>query len=92
MLFGGVVVSTGEDYTYEGTLSSGIAYLQDGTFFEKIEHQSHIFIGRDFTGSCDYNGESCTTLEMTLTNSACEGCGSSSDISLITPLVFLFAA
>ncbi|EIM81296.1 uncharacterized protein STEHIDRAFT_86648 [Stereum hirsutum FP-91666 SS1] len=72
LLFGGTVVSTGEDYTYEGALSSGIAYLQ--------------------TGPCGYNGEYCTLVEMTLGNSACEGCGSSSDISLIDPHAFNVAA
>lgn len=37
------------------------------------------------TGSCNTNGENCTLLEMTLINSACVGCGSSVDISLIPP-------
>ncbi|KIM52161.1 hypothetical protein SCLCIDRAFT_1223971 [Scleroderma citrinum Foug A] len=37
------------------------------------------------TGYCNTNGENCTLMEMTLINSACVGCGSSADLSLIPP-------
>lgn len=37
------------------------------------------------TGACDLNGEGCTTVEMTLGDPKCAGCGSSTDISLIPP-------
>ncbi|KAG1730412.1 uncharacterized protein EDB91DRAFT_786443 [Suillus paluster] len=40
------------------------------------------------TGQCNVNGEECTLLEMNLINPTCAGCGSSSDISLISPHVF----
>ncbi|KAA1475163.1 glycopeptide, partial [Dentipellis sp. KUC8613] len=44
------------------------------------------------TGECLYNGEHCTLLETTLGNSHCEGCGSSTDISLIPPYVLTCAS
>ncbi|KAI0695519.1 hypothetical protein BC835DRAFT_1346216 [Cytidiella melzeri] len=37
------------------------------------------------TGPCLYNGENCALVEMTLNNPTCPGCGSSADISLISP-------
>ncbi|KIP11607.1 hypothetical protein PHLGIDRAFT_99429 [Phlebiopsis gigantea 11061_1 CR5-6] len=40
------------------------------------------------TGGCGFNGEDCTLMEMTLGNPTCPGCGSSTDISLITPHAF----
>ncbi|OJA11629.1 hypothetical protein AZE42_05471 [Rhizopogon vesiculosus] len=40
------------------------------------------------TGQCNTNGEGCTLLEMNLINPACAGCGSSVDISLISPHVY----
>ncbi|KAJ7462289.1 hypothetical protein B0H11DRAFT_2054923 [Mycena galericulata] len=40
------------------------------------------------TGSCGFNGEQCTLLEMTMTNPTVVGGGSSADISLITPHTF----
>lgn len=43
-------------------------------------------------GGCNFNGENCTLLETTLINPSCAGCGSSSDISLIKPSVFLKAS
>ncbi|TFY76992.1 hypothetical protein EWM64_g7020 [Hericium alpestre] len=36
-------------------------------------------------GRCNFNGENCTLMEMTLENAHCPGCGSSTDISLISP-------
>ncbi|KAH7908236.1 hypothetical protein BJ138DRAFT_1116014 [Hygrophoropsis aurantiaca] len=40
------------------------------------------------TGPCLANGENCLLLETTLVNSVCEGCGSSTDMSLIPPHAF----
>ncbi|KAF9024804.1 hypothetical protein BDZ89DRAFT_1017249 [Hymenopellis radicata] len=40
------------------------------------------------TGSCLFNGEGCTVVEVTLTNPTTAGSGSSVDISLIPPLAF----
>ncbi|KAJ7132767.1 hypothetical protein C8R43DRAFT_1023241 [Mycena crocata] len=40
------------------------------------------------TGSCGFNGEQCTLLEMTMTNPLQVGGGSSADISLIEPHTF----
>ncbi|KAJ7497279.1 hypothetical protein FB451DRAFT_223490 [Mycena latifolia] len=40
------------------------------------------------TGSCGFNGEQCTLLELTMTNPVAVGSGSSADISLITPVEF----
>ncbi|KAJ7725839.1 hypothetical protein DFH07DRAFT_853538 [Mycena maculata] len=40
------------------------------------------------TGSCLFNGEGCTLLEMTMTNPVSVGGGSSADISLIAPHTF----
>ncbi|KAI6133814.1 hypothetical protein EV401DRAFT_1576069 [Pisolithus croceorrhizus] len=40
------------------------------------------------TGYCNTNGENCTLMEMTLINPTCAGCGSSADISLISPHVY----
>ncbi|KAF8993185.1 glycopeptide [Cyathus striatus] len=37
---------------------------------------------------CDYDGGGCSLVEMTLKNPTCDGCGSSVDISLITPHSF----
>lgn len=82
-------MSTGEDYTSNGPLSSGIAYLQTGM---SLLVPKKFFHARSCSmlppGPCDTNGESCTLVEMTLGNSDCEGCGSSADISLISPSVF----
>jgi len=43
------------------------------------------------TGSCGFNGENCTLLELTMTNPVAVGGGSSADISLITPHTFSVA-
>ncbi|KAJ7703217.1 hypothetical protein B0H17DRAFT_1042305 [Mycena rosella] len=40
------------------------------------------------TGSCGFNGEQCTLLEMTMVNPVAVGGGSSADISLIDPHAF----
>ncbi|KAJ7680304.1 hypothetical protein DFH06DRAFT_972940 [Mycena polygramma] len=40
------------------------------------------------TGSCGFNGEKCTLLELTMTNPVAVGGGSSADISLIDPHTF----
>ncbi|KXN92803.1 hypothetical protein AN958_05115 [Leucoagaricus sp. SymC.cos] len=40
------------------------------------------------TGSCGFNGEGCTLVEVTLRNPTSPGSGSSADISLIPPLAF----
>ncbi|TFK63787.1 hypothetical protein BDN72DRAFT_861842, partial [Pluteus cervinus] len=40
------------------------------------------------TGNCGLNGEGCTTVELTLKNPNCPGCGSSVDISMIPPLAW----
>ncbi|KII92373.1 hypothetical protein PLICRDRAFT_37146 [Plicaturopsis crispa FD-325 SS-3] len=40
------------------------------------------------TGSCGFNGEKCTLMEMNLANPQVAGGGSSTDISLITPHAF----
>ncbi|KAJ7096340.1 hypothetical protein C8R44DRAFT_375208 [Mycena epipterygia] len=40
------------------------------------------------TGSCGFNGEKCTLLELTLVDSVAVGAGSSADISLIDPHTF----
>ncbi|TFK70738.1 glycopeptide [Pluteus cervinus] len=40
------------------------------------------------TGGCRLNGEGCTTVELTLKNPNCPGCGSSADISMIPPLAW----
>ncbi|KAJ7045499.1 hypothetical protein C8F04DRAFT_1248912 [Mycena alexandri] len=44
------------------------------------------------TGSCGFNGENCTLLELTMTNPVAVGGGSSADISLIDPHTFSVAA
>ncbi|KAJ7188289.1 hypothetical protein C8R46DRAFT_1341093 [Mycena filopes] len=43
------------------------------------------------TGSCGFNGEKCTLLELTMTNPVTVGGGSSADISLIDPHAFSVA-
>ncbi|KAI0793215.1 hypothetical protein C8Q75DRAFT_791641 [Abortiporus biennis] len=35
--------------------------------------------------NCGFNGENCAIVEFTLNNPTCAGCGSSTDISLISP-------
>jgi len=56
------------------------SYTVNGVFSSAIAYLQ--------TGKCLFNGEGCTTVEMTLGNPTCPGCGSSTDISLIPPLKF----
>ncbi|TCD67441.1 hypothetical protein EIP91_012358 [Steccherinum ochraceum] len=58
-------------------LSQGDAYTSNGPLSSAIAYLQ--------TGNCGFNGENCAIVEMTLGNPACAGCGSSVDISLITP-------
>ncbi|KZT29194.1 hypothetical protein NEOLEDRAFT_1145466 [Neolentinus lepideus HHB14362 ss-1] len=58
-------------------LSTGQPYTSNGAFSSGIAYLQ--------TGECGFNGENCALLEMTLNNPTCAGCGSSTDISLITP-------
>ncbi|KAH8083770.1 hypothetical protein BXZ70DRAFT_1012083 [Cristinia sonorae] len=59
------------------TLSKGEDFTSNGPFSSAIAYLQ--------TGECDFNGEKCATVEMTLGNPTCPGCGSSVDISLIAP-------
>lgn len=61
-------------------ISTGQPYTSNGPFSAGIAYLQ--------TGSCLFNGEGCSLLEMTLGNPTCAGCGSSSDISLIPPHAF----
>ncbi|TFK53587.1 hypothetical protein OE88DRAFT_1655778 [Heliocybe sulcata] len=58
-------------------VSTGQPYTSNGAFSSGIAYLQ--------TGECGFNGEKCALLEMTLGNPTCAGCGSSTDISLITP-------
>lgn len=64
-------------------LSSGGAYTSKGPLVAAIAYLQ--------TGPCLLNGEKCTTLETTLKNPTCPGCGSSTDVSLIPPHKFSVA-
>ncbi|KAJ3557126.1 hypothetical protein NM688_g1633 [Phlebia brevispora] len=57
-------------------VSNGPAYTQSGVINGIAYLQ---------TGPCLFNGENCPLLEMNLVNPTCAGCGSSTDISLISP-------
>ncbi|KAI6028957.1 hypothetical protein EDC04DRAFT_2898909 [Pisolithus marmoratus] len=57
---------------------SGDQYTSNGPF-------SGIAYLQTGEGYCNTNGENCTLMEMTLINPTCAGCGSSADISLISP-------
>ncbi|KAF9035568.1 Glp-like protein [Panaeolus papilionaceus] len=62
-------------------LSTGADYTVNGPLFAAIAYLQ--------TGSCGFNGEGCTLVELTLTNPVNgPGSGSSADISLIPPLAF----
>lgn len=41
-----------------------------------------------YLGPCGFNGDGCLTLETTLKNPTCPGCGSSTDLTLIPPHKF----
>ncbi|KZT72182.1 hypothetical protein DAEQUDRAFT_664906, partial [Daedalea quercina L-15889] len=70
----GGILSTGEDYTSDGPFESGLAYVVYSSDFFRI--------------TCDYNGEECLIVEMTLGNPTVPGGGSSTDISAIAPHAF----
>ncbi|KZT10628.1 glycopeptide, partial [Laetiporus sulphureus 93-53] len=59
------------------TVSTGEPYTSDGPISSSIAYLQ--------TGDCEYNGENCMIIEMTLVNPTAPGTGSSSDISLIDP-------
>ncbi|EIN12106.1 hypothetical protein PUNSTDRAFT_50771 [Punctularia strigosozonata HHB-11173 SS5] len=61
-------------------LSKGEDYTHTGSFSSAIAYLQ--------TGDCEYNGENCTLMELTLGNPTCAGCGSSADLSLIPPHAF----
>ncbi|KAF9556709.1 glycopeptide, partial [Agrocybe pediades] len=62
-------------------LSTGEPFTSNGPFSSAIAYLQ--------TGNCLLNGEGCTSVEMTLVNPTCPGCGSSTDISLIPPQAYL---
>ncbi|KZT72183.1 hypothetical protein DAEQUDRAFT_61027 [Daedalea quercina L-15889] len=64
-------------------LSYGEDYTSDGAFSSGIAYLQN-------GDQCGYNGEDCTLMEMTITNPTCAGCGSSADISLISPHSFSY--
>ncbi|KIY53119.1 hypothetical protein FISHEDRAFT_69258 [Fistulina hepatica ATCC 64428] len=57
------------------------AYTADGTFSSAIAYLQ-------YDDMCNFNGENCTLMEMSLENPVVAGGGSSADISLISPHVF----
>jgi rRNA maturation protein Nop10 len=61
-------------------LSTGGAYTRNGPLTAAIAYLQ--------TGACGFNGENCSLLETTLVNPTCSGCGSSTDVSLISPHKF----
>ncbi|KAF4621180.1 hypothetical protein D9613_001131 [Agrocybe pediades] len=61
-------------------LSTGGDYVSNGPLRGAIAYLQ--------TGSCGFNGEGCTLIETTLVNPTSPGSGSSTDISLISPLKF----
>ncbi|KAF7318531.1 hypothetical protein HMN09_00363100 [Mycena chlorophos] len=61
-------------------LSTGGAYTTNGPISAAIAYLQ--------TGSCGFNGEDCTLLEVTLQNPTSPGSGSSVDLSLIPPHAF----
>ncbi|KAF8881535.1 hypothetical protein CPB85DRAFT_1340273 [Mucidula mucida] len=56
------------------------SFTANGTFASAIAYLD--------TGSCLFNGDGCTVVEMTLVNPTTAGSGSSVDITLIPPLAF----
>ncbi|KAJ7025789.1 hypothetical protein C8F04DRAFT_1400326 [Mycena alexandri] len=61
-------------------LSSGGAYTIGGPLRSAIAYLQ--------TGSCGFNGEGCTMVEVTLVNPTSPGAGSSVDLTLIPPHAF----
>ncbi|VDC07139.1 unnamed protein product [Peniophora sp. CBMAI 1063] len=61
-------------------LSTGSPFTSSGPLSSAIAYLQ--------TGSCGFNGESCTLIETTLVNPTVPGGGSSTDISLIAPHTF----
>ncbi|KAJ6490112.1 hypothetical protein C8R45DRAFT_1053239 [Mycena sanguinolenta] len=61
-------------------LSTGGAYTTNGPIIAAIAYLQ--------TGSCGFNGEGCTLVEITLKNPNTPGSGSSTDLSLIPPHAF----
>ncbi|KAI0027321.1 glycopeptide [Vararia minispora EC-137] len=61
-------------------LSTGGPYTSNGPLIGAIAYLQ--------TGGCGFNGENCLLLETTLRNPPCAGCGSSTDLSLISPHAF----
>ncbi|KAF5355026.1 hypothetical protein D9756_005602 [Leucocoprinus leucothites] len=61
-------------------LSTGGAYTVNGPLTAAIAYLQ--------TGSCGFNGDGCTLVEVTLINPTSPGSGSSADISLIPPHTF----
>ncbi|KAJ6625659.1 glycopeptide [Mycena sp. CBHHK59/15] len=64
-----------------GDVLTTTSYTSTGELVAVIANQTR-------SGSCGFNGERCTLLEMTLTNPEAVGGGSSADISLIDPHTF----
>ncbi|KAF9035567.1 Glp-like protein [Panaeolus papilionaceus] len=70
---------------YDNVLSTGADYTIDGPLRAAIAYLQ--------TGSCGFNGEGCTLVELTLINPVNgPGIGSSADISLIPPQAFSVAS
>ncbi|KAI1794172.1 glycopeptide [Ganoderma leucocontextum] len=61
-------------------LSKGKPYTHRGPLISAIAYLQ--------TGKCGFNGDHCLTLETTLKNPNCPGCGSSTDLTLIPPHKF----
>ncbi|KAJ7925283.1 hypothetical protein B0H13DRAFT_1600843 [Mycena leptocephala] len=62
-----------------GDVLTTTSYTSTGELAAAIAYKS---------GSCGFNGEKCTLLELTMTNPVAVGGGSSADISLIDPHTF----
>lgn len=60
-------------------LSTGGAYTHNGPIVAAIAY---------LDTDCLLNGEKCSTIETTLKNPTCLGCGSSTDVTLISPHKF----
>ncbi|KAF8993005.1 Glp-like protein [Cyathus striatus] len=65
-------------------LSTGDDYTSNGPLTAAIAYLQ--------TGSCGFNGEGCTLIELTLINPTSPGSVSSADISLIPPYAFSVAS
>ncbi|KAJ6471599.1 hypothetical protein C8R47DRAFT_1222128 [Mycena vitilis] len=67
----------------ENVLSTGAPYTTNGPLISAIAYLQ--------TGSCGFNGENCTTVEITLANPTSPGVGSIADLTLIPPHAFSVA-